>query len=174
MKTSSTHVGKETAKKNVAAWNRYNGVFTIALADARYTSIMSLAVLFIEGRDKHGNPSMSLPNLLEEAAANYEVDLVELEIIRKRLRSNQTIGTLKILRNQYLAHADKNPEVVEMSDVMLEDLISLTKHIVAFAERHILHYDIDDSQYQHNATSSSNVENDVKWSVEALFNRLEE
>ena len=173
IKLSPKHVGKENARQNVNTWNEYNGVFTVALATARYSSIMSLAVMFIDGKDKKGNPSMSLGNLLKEVDENYNVDKTELKVINNMLSSNNTVGTLKVIRNQYLAHADKNPDVIEISDIMLEDLIALTKHVVAFAERYILHFDIDDSQYRHNTTSSSNVENDVSLSLDKLFAKLQ-
>ncbi len=173
IKKAPNQVGVEAARKNVGTWNEYNGVFTVALNTARYSSIMSLAVLFIDGKDKEGNPSMSLANLLEEVAENYTVDGVELETIREKLSSNETIDTLKILRNQYLAHADKNPDEIQISDSMFEGLLALTKHIVAFAERYILHYDIDDAQYRHNTTSGSNVQNDVSFSLDKLFTRLQ-
>jgi hypothetical protein len=173
IKMSPRHVGQESARHNVHTWNAYKGVFTVALNNARYTSIMSLAVLFIEGKDKKGRPSMSLSNLLKEVSENYNIDQAELELIKNKLSSNKTIETLKVLRNQYLAHADKNPDVIEISDSMLEDLIALTKHIVAFAERYILHYDIDDDQYRHNTTSSSNLENDVSMDLDKLFAKLQ-
>jgi len=50
------------------------------------------------------------------------------------------------------------PDEIQISDSMFEGLLALTKHIVAFAERYILHYDIDDAQYRHNTTSGSNVQ----------------
>jgi hypothetical protein len=173
MKTSPKHVGQNSARHNVDTWNEYNGVFTVVLTTARYSSIMSLAVMFIDGRDKKGNPSMSLGNLLKEVGENYAVDTAELEDINNKLSSNKTVGTLRVIRNQYLAHADKNPDVIEISDVMLEDLIVLTKHIIAFAERYILHFDIDDFQYRHNTTSGSNVENDVSLSLNKLLTKLQ-
>ncbi|MDB5170974.1 MAG: hypothetical protein JWO35_668 [Candidatus Saccharibacteria bacterium] len=173
IKKAPNHVGLKTARRNLHTWNEYNGVFTVALTTARYTSIMSLAVLFIDGKDKNGNPSMSLGNLLKEVDENYTVDKAELEVINNKLSSNETIGTLRVLRNQYLAHADKNPDVIEISDAMLEDLIALTKHIVAFGERYILHFDIDDAQYRHNTISGSNVENDVSMSLDKLFTNLQ-
>lgn len=173
MKVSPKHVGHETARQNVQIWNDYNGVFTVLLTTARYSSIMNLAVMFLDGKDKKGNPSMSLSDLLKEVDESHSVDKAELETINNKLSSNQTIKTLKIIRNQYLAHADRNPDVIEISDVMWEDLLALTKHIIAFAERYILHLDIDDSQYRHNVTSGSNVENDVSLSLDKLFTKLQ-
>jgi hypothetical protein len=173
IKKSPNQVGLKVAERNLDTCNDYNGVFTVVLATTRYTSIMSLAVLFVEGKDKRGKPSMSLSDLLREVNDNYAVDKDELKAMTSKLESNQTVAVLKVLRNQYFAHADKKPDVIEISDSMLIELLDLTKHIVAFAERHILNLDIDGDQYRHNTTSDSNIESDVSMSLDKLFTKLQ-
>lgn len=129
-------IGEEEASENLKAMQAYDGVFEIFRNNARYTSLMSLAVLFVWGTDKQGEPSMSIPNLLgcleESGYIRNNDDTATLTGLEQQLRTLKS-EEIKILRNQQMAHADKNPSKVGVSDKELREMLNLSRDVFAFA-----------------------------------------
>lgn len=90
---SPKHVEKKYSQHNVDSINKYRGVFVTARIAARYASLMGLAVLFIQGWDKKGNPSASFPDLI------------------KRLRGSKLTSE----QEHELTVLEKDPRVIKVS-----------------------------------------------------------
>ena len=129
-------IGEKEASKNLKAMQVYDGVFEIFRKNARYTSLMSLAVLFVRGTDKQGEPSMSIPDLLGRLVKSDYIrnndDTATLTDLEQQLRTLKS-EEIKIWRNQQMAHADKNPSKIGVSDKELREMLNLSRDIFAFA-----------------------------------------
>jgi hypothetical protein len=175
---SPGHVGEKQARKNLVTYNEYVGVFSTAKASSRYTSLMSLAVIFIPGRARNGDPSISLIDLMlrtDKLSTKSQEQIGELATLQREIKDYQAkINVLKSWRDKQLAHLDLNPDSSSISDKDLGDLMELSIKIIALAEWCFEYTDLTLDLYQHNAQSRTYAESEVDMDFDKLFNRLQD
>ena len=177
MTRSPGHVGEQQARDNLDTLNKYRGVFATTTDSTRYTSLMSLAVLFIPSWARNGDPSISLIDLMNRMgrlSTKSQEQIDELAKLQQEIKKyQQKINVLKSWRDQQLAHLDLNPDNSSMSDKGLEDLMELSIKIIALAEWCLEYKDLTLYQYQHNAQSHIAAEGEVDLDFDKLLNELQ-
>lgn len=174
---SPAHVGEEQARINLEIYNEYKGVFSTTKSSTRYTSVMSLAVLFIPGRARNGDPSISLIDLIARIGnlpTKSQEQIDELTRLQQEIDEHQSkINVLKSWRDQQLAHLDLSPDSTGMSDKDLINLMGLSIKIIALADWCFEHTGLTLDMYRHNTESRTVAESEVDMDFDKLFNTLQ-